>query len=231
MVLSRRQLKLPIQGLTTYQVYGIFDPTTNQPVFDYDTFVSTKIDGKMKVSDFAVEQGAFATYNKVTHPNSIKIQLAVTDSPDRRHAFLTALDSVMKSTRLMNVVTQDATYLSMTLAEYSYSRTQASGWGKVVADLTLIEVRQVQAQYTSVKIPGGRGAVSNGQVIASVSPIFAPDATLESVKAYSAAQAKSATTGVQFINNASVSKAATKATSTPASATVIPTTAIIPSVR
>lgn len=230
-MLSSRQLKLPIPGLTVVTVYGLFDVTTNQPIFDFDTFVDFKLEGEMKVSDFAVEQGAFATYNKVAHPYTIHVKLAVTDTADRRHAFLTGLDSVMKSTRLMNVVTQDATYLNMTLSKYSYSRTKESGWGKVVADLTLIEVRQVLALYTNVKIPGGRGATGNGQVVSALNPIFFAGATKDSVSKYSGAQAKSATHGVQFVNAGAAGTSAAPATSSPATASPSTTRTITPSVR
>ena len=158
-----------LYGVALAQVYGIFDADTNEPAFDYDTFVDFKLHANVKVSDFPVEQGAFATYNKVNRPNTVKVKLAVTDMPTRRHAFLIALDAVLKSTRLFNVVTQDATYLNVTLEDYSYARTKIGGWGKVVAELAFLEVRQVTRQYASVKNPGAQGPKSNGLVTPATS--------------------------------------------------------------
>ena len=46
-------------------------------VFDVDSCVDLKFSNKAKVSTFPVEQGAFASYNKVNVPNSVKVRLAV----------------------------------------------------------------------------------------------------------------------------------------------------------
>ena len=159
-----------LYGVALAQVYGIFDVATNLPVFDYDTFVDFKLHANVKVSDFPVEKGAFATYNKVNHPNTVKVKLAVTDTPARRHAFLITLDTVLKSTQLVNVVTQDATYLNVTLDTYSYERTKVGGWGKVVAELSFLEVRQVTPQYASVKNVGAGGPKAGGLVSAISDP-------------------------------------------------------------
>ena len=162
-----------LYGVALAQVYGVFDVATNLPVFDYDTFVDFKLQANVKVSDFPVEQGSFATYNKVNHPNKVKVKLAVTDTPARRHAFLITLDTVLKSTQLVNVVTQDATYLNVTLDTYSYERTKVGGWGKVVAELSFLEVRQVTPQYTNVKNVGAGGPKTGGLVSVIDDPILA----------------------------------------------------------
>ena len=152
-------------------VWGIYDAITFQPVFDYDSFRSFKITDTSKVSDFPVEEGAFATYNKVSKAYRTEIELAVSDQPYRRTAFLTQLMSVRKSLDLMHIVTQDYIYLNATLESYITSRVTKGGVGQVVAHLSFIEVRQVAAQYGVAKVrSAGAAKVANSGNVSPVGP-------------------------------------------------------------
>lgn len=154
----------PTLAFSTISAYGIFDAKIGVAVLDYDTFVEVKYEDKFKVSDFPVEQGSFATYNKVRHAAVCHVRLAITDDPARRGAFIEALATLAGSTRTMNIVTQDATYLNQTLESYTIVRAPQHGWGKVIADLMFIEVREVFAAYANAKMPGANGSKSSGQV-------------------------------------------------------------------
>ena len=162
----------PSPILSVVSSYGIFDPLTGGTVLDYDTFVEVKYEDKFKVSDFPVEQGAFATYNKVRHAAVSHVRLAITDDPARRGAFIVGLATLAASTRTVNIVTQDATYLNQTLESYAIVRAPQHGWGKVIADLAFIEVREVFATYANAKLPGANGAKGAGQVAPTASNFF-----------------------------------------------------------
>ena len=58
--------------------------------FDVDTCIDLKFSNKAKVSNFPVETGGFASYNKVNEPNAIKVRLAVGGTA-RMAAFQAAL--------------------------------------------------------------------------------------------------------------------------------------------
>lgn len=151
---------------TLFQVYGIKDQYY-QDVLSYDSFVSVKLQEQMTVSTFPVEQGAFASYNKSSHPFKITVKLAVSGDAGRRRSFLSDVRALMKSTNLVNIVTPDATYLNATLVSYDYNRdAQHNGWGRVVADLHFEEVRIVALQYTStvVRDPSAATPASTGRV-------------------------------------------------------------------
>ena len=150
--------------------FAILDPTTQNQVFDYDTFVDFSVQSRMKVSEFPVEQGAFATYNKVQEPFKVKITLAVSDTPERRHAFLMALEEARLSTQRMDILLPEGTYLNATLEGYSSTRKQVGGWGMVVATLNFVQVREVRAAYTNVKVAGGNSSKNGGQQTSLVNP-------------------------------------------------------------
>lgn len=152
-------------------VWGIYDAVTLQEVFDYDSFLSFKIEDTSKVSDFPTEEGAFATYNKVSKAYKAEIQLAVSDTPARRTAFLSKLADVRKSISTMHLVTQDYIYLNATLEDYTTARVTKGGVGRVVARLNFVEVRTVASQYGVAKVrSAGAAKVVNTGTVGTMAP-------------------------------------------------------------
>ena len=209
---------------STVVIYGVLDASTGEAAFDYDTFVSVKHTHRMKVSDFAVERGAFATYNKATHAYTAHVQLAVTDNHDRRNALMVMLDAAMKSTSKFNIVTQDYTLLNATISGYDTAHVKERGWGKIIVDVEFIEVREVTPQYTNARSAGGRSAKSNG-LVSTANPVWDPtikegDRATVVERAYTALGVQSLSpngTGVKALN--------TSASATPPSAVHDPATA------
>lgn len=123
-----------------------------------------------KVSDFPVERGTFASYNKVESAATPTVTLHMSGSEDERKDFLEAVDRACKSLDLFSVVTPEVTYIDYTIERYSYQRRSASGATLLTVELTLKEVRQVSSAYsisTLVKLPQDVSAtpsVDNGKV-------------------------------------------------------------------
>ena len=154
-------------------IWGVYD-LAGQPVFDIDTCVDFKFGDSAKVSDFPVEQGAFASFNKVVHPYQPKVKLAVSGQP-RVSALLSALYAAVRSTTIYNVFTPEIGYLGVTLEKYDYTRSGPKGRGMVTVELTLMQVIQVSAQYTTVKLPSPKkksaaDAKNNGKAQTSQPP-------------------------------------------------------------
>ena len=122
------------------------------PVFDIDTVIDFKFKDTAKVSDFPVETGAFASYNKVVHPFKPKLKMAVSGQ-DRIAALLGALASAVRSTNIYDVYTPEVIYTSVTVEDYDYARTATKGRSMLVVEVTLMQVIQVSASYTTVKLP------------------------------------------------------------------------------
>ena len=125
-----------------------------------------------RVSDFPIEGGAFASYNKVETPASPVVTLCFQGSEGERKTFLDAIDAACKSTDLYSVVTPERDYHGYAVERYNYARHNSKGATLLIVEITLKEVRQVSARYTQsnkgqVDKPKGVGAtpqVDNGKV-------------------------------------------------------------------
>jgi hypothetical protein len=108
---------------------------------------------EMRISDFPIERGGFASYNKVEMPGNPKVTLILNGTEDDRAAFLTAVDAACKSTQLYSVVTPEATYMNVSLETYTYPRTAIKGANLLIVEISLKEIRPVSASYTTVATP------------------------------------------------------------------------------
>lgn len=102
-----------------------------------------------KVSDFPVEKGSFATYNKVEVPGSPIVVFAFGGTEGQRGIFLNALDAACKSTDLYDVVTPEVTYLDYAIESYNYTRQNTRGTSLLMVEVHLKEVKQVSAKYST----------------------------------------------------------------------------------
>ena len=125
-----------------------------------------------RVSDFPLERGSFAAYNKVETPAAPVVTLCFQGSEGERKTFLDAIDAACKSTDLYSVVTPERDYQGYTVERYNYARHNSKGATLLIVEITLKEVRQVSARYTQsnkgqVDKPKGVGAtpqVDSGKV-------------------------------------------------------------------
>jgi len=137
-----------IAALQQAPKWGIFDPDGNQlgitasgsnavisvlssqitgdtaPVVSTFSFDFVK---ETRVSDFPVQGGHFADYNKVEMPANPLVTLILDGSEDDRTRFLTAIDAACVSPDLYSVVTPEITYANYTVERYTYSRRATKG--------------------------------------------------------------------------------------------------------
>lgn len=105
---------------------------------------------EMRVSDFPLEKGGFANYNKVELPATPSVTLVLGGSEADRSAFLDAVDAATKSTETFSVVTPEVTYINYTIERYNYQRRNTRGAYVLIVELLLKEIREVSAQYSQV---------------------------------------------------------------------------------
>lgn len=101
-----------------------------------------------RVSDFPIERGSFASYNKVETAASPAVTLLLTGSEKDRRTFLQAIDIACKSTDLYSVVTPEITYRNYSIERYNYQRSSNKGATLLTVEITLKEIRQVSAEYS-----------------------------------------------------------------------------------
>lgn len=129
-----------------------------------------------RVSDFPIERGSFATYNKAEMASTPVVTLNFSGTEYERTKFLSAIDSACKSTDLYSIITPEVEYYNYSIERYAYRRTAQTGCSMLTVDIFLKEVRQVAASFaatTNAKNAQSKPVANGGKVQAqSVSGSF-----------------------------------------------------------
>lgn len=133
------------------QKWGIYDDAGNL-VLEPDSFIGMDFANNWQISDYPVEQGSFATYNKVATPYSSTVSMAKGGSEADRAAFLTTLDTIADGLTLYTITTPEKNYINATIERYDYERRTHRGAGMIFAHIRLKEVRSTATvQYTNTR--------------------------------------------------------------------------------
>ena len=130
----------------------IITDSDSQIILEFASFLSADVHCESNVVSAPVEEGGFATYNKVTQPISVNVSLAFQGAEEDIQDAVFMLGVLREETILVNLVTPDAEYESLTLKSYNYSRKRENGIGVLFVDLSFVEVKQVEMQYTNAKL-------------------------------------------------------------------------------
>ena len=143
--------------------------------------VSVEYGKAMRISDFPVERGSFASYNKVEAPANPAVSISFSGSEADRSKFLMAIDKATKSTDFYSVVTPEVQYVNYSIESYVVSRRADRGATLLIVDLTLKEIRQVSAQYTGGKTPKQPSAAQS-ETVGKVQALNPARAALQAVQ-------------------------------------------------
>lgn len=176
-----RSLPLPIRaiadaldraGLLFGPQWGIFD-SGGAPVLIGDSVVAVEYIADWRISDFPVEGGGFASYNKVQTPFRAVVTFTVGGPEARRAAFLAQCDAMIAALDLYQVVTPEAQYLSANVTHHDYRRVARDGASLIQVNVWLEQVRvSASTAYTTTKAAQSASPVSTGAVQAQ--PLPAP---------------------------------------------------------
>lgn len=122
---------------------------------------------EMRVSDFPVEGGSFASYNKVEMPANPVVTLALAGTESERTTFLNSIDTVCKSTQLCTVITPEVVYDNYTIDRYRYQRRAVRGATLLMVEVSLKEIRDVIASFTTAVA----NPITNPQSPSATSPV------------------------------------------------------------
>lgn len=149
--------------------WGIFDPSGTQ-VLVADNFVGIGYANASNVSNYPVEQGAFASYNKVKTPKEWTITLSKAGSSHDMDQFSAELDSREGDLVLYTVITPERSWSSANIDRVEYRRDASSGAGMIIATIHFIEIRQASqasnapgAIDPTATTPSAQAQVNNGQ--------------------------------------------------------------------
>lgn len=124
-------------------------------------------DKRSVISNFPVQQGNFATYNKVKLPATPAVILNLTGTTSDRTQFLNTIDSAIQSNELLTIITPEIRYINYSVQSYNYSRTASKGANLLSVTLFLMEVIEISlsvASNTTIQNPSNPSdtALSNG---------------------------------------------------------------------
>lgn len=132
--------------------WAIYDADGNEAI-PFDTFMGCTVKQEYKVAQDPVERGGFVNYNKTASPATVGVILARTGSNSELTSVIDALDMLVESTTLVNIVTPEKTFLDFNLSSYDYDRKTENGVDRLMVSLTFEEIRQVEAEYSNEQIP------------------------------------------------------------------------------
>ncbi len=130
-----------------------------------DSIVAVQVQSDRDIATYPVEQGQFASYNKVAKPMEIRVTMTCGGKLNMdRWIFLDVLELLRDSLALYSVVTVDKTYPNMNMTHFNYRRTASGGASLLTVEAAFKEVRiTASASYTKTAKPQGQAKVNQGQ--------------------------------------------------------------------
>lgn len=136
------------QSTQSGPVWGVFDQSNNL-VIDADSVHDFGWRQEYRVSNFPVQQGQFASYNKVTLPFECSIILTKGGSLTSRQNFLAQIDAVAASLDLFNIITPEKTYLNCNVTRPELTRRGAANAFYFDVELFFVQIKEVTPQYSN----------------------------------------------------------------------------------
>jgi len=145
------------------QEWGIYSDSDTAITADSVVDVSYRQD--WNVSDYPIEAGSFASYNKVRVPFDARVRFASGGTSSNREALLSSIAAIADDTNLYDVVTPEATYTNSNIVHYEYRRSAKNGLGLMTVDIWLRQIMQTAStSYSSTAEPSGASQANDGTV-------------------------------------------------------------------
>lgn len=146
------------------QQWGLYDQR-GLPAILADNVQSLEVALEAQISDFPVENGGFASYNKVIRPFDVRVAMTKGGSVEDRQAFVQQVQDAWQSLELFNVITPEVVYLDVNVVGVRRLVESDRGVGLMMLDVSLRKVRQTgRLAFTSTAQPASAGVSNNGAV-------------------------------------------------------------------
>lgn len=162
------------------QVWALMD-SAFKTVLSPSNYLAFDQRNEWRVLDYPVQDGAFASYNKVASPYSLNVRMSKGGSLSDREDFLKTLDTLSKTFDLYTLVTPERSYSNLNIERYEVMRRGSQGaYFLTEVDVYFREIRQVTGVYSSsaantanAKPPSATPNVNNGTVLPQPVPASA----------------------------------------------------------
>ena len=146
--------------------WGILDSDLN-PLITPDSFLDFDNRSDSRVSNFPVQAGGFASYNKVQLPFEVSVRVSIGKGVGDRAQFLATLEQLKQSLTMCTVITPERSYANCNIDRYEVTRRGSSGaFFLQEVEIFFSQIIQVTAQYSTTA-----AATQNAQVPAAQPPI------------------------------------------------------------
>lgn len=160
-------------GITTMTVQG-----DRKPVVVPDSFGEFSYKQGFEVSDFPVQSGGFASYNKVATPFEATIRMYKGGTQTDRTDFLNSINAILSTLDTYDIITPDQSYLNVNVFNFELARRGPKGAQFLTeVDLYFREIRDVTATYSNTAVvtvnaknPDATPPVNGGAVQAVAPP-------------------------------------------------------------
>lgn len=150
--------------------WGIFTPA-GVKVVNPDNVYAFDNRAEWRESDYTVQRGAFAAYNKVIVPEEVSVRMTKGGTLAQRTAFLKSIDQIKGDTNLYNILSPEKTYVGYNIIRVELMRRSSEGAYFLEVDVFLRQVNQQDPQYSTTaantanaKNPAALPAVNQGNV-------------------------------------------------------------------
>lgn len=151
--------------------WGIFDDSLNQ-VISPDSILNFHNDNNWRVSTFPVEQGQFASYNKVLLPFEIVVRMVKGGSINDRTDFINQIAKIAGDTNQYTILTPEIGYQNCNITRYEVTRITTSGaYFLAEVDVFFIQIVETTPVYSTsaaatqdAQNPSAQGATNQGTV-------------------------------------------------------------------
>lgn len=144
--------------------WGIYDDS-GAPALLPDSFLEVHYKNDERQSDYPLEAGSFASFNKVNTPYDCRVKMSIGSDIVTRTAFLALCDAMLKSTNLYTVITPERSYQNASVVNTMYGRTRRDGVTMIIVELWFQEVRTTALMLLPTTAqPDGAGTTNDGQV-------------------------------------------------------------------
>lgn len=164
--------------LTADTQWGIYTKD-GKLLVEADTVMEVAYKQASRISNYPVQAGSFASYNKVATPYEATVLLSkgggltalgaissvlsgggiAGQSEKERSDFLTKIELAANSLELYHVVTPEKIYTNANIQSYDYQRSQSNGARRIEVRINLIEVRETIPRYVKLALAPSGGAL------------------------------------------------------------------------
>jgi len=155
----------------TQSSWGIYEKDLNAIALEFDGFVEFGVDNSSQIAGYRIEEGQFASYNKVDSPYEVVLTGVKTGTINEIDAFLRKLDSISNDIKLYSIVTKGQIYNNANMLRYSYRRSPESGLNILYITMVFVQIQSTDEVQFNVptKTQAGQKIVDNGT--ASTAPL------------------------------------------------------------